>query len=86
MTASRRAPLAGTRGQRAALGGPGARRAREVAAMSPAERVRELGALLARGIARVRLRQKSLDEARESLALCVPAVDGDGAVPAKEDA
>ena len=54
------------------------------AAMTPKERMAEVGALLAAGYRRSRVRQKALAESDDPEARCDLAVDGDGAEPAKE--
>ncbi len=51
-------------------------RQRDPAAMSADDRLRELGALLARGVARVRLRRKALAESGENEAASGPVVNG----------
>ena len=51
-------------------------RQRAPEAMSAHERLRELGALLARGVARLRLRQKALAESGETEAASGPVVNG----------
>ena len=50
-------------------------RQRDPAAMSADERLRELGALLARGVARLRLRRKALDDGAGPEALSDAVVD-----------
>ncbi len=54
---------------------------RDPAALTPQERLVELGAILATGYRRLRV---SLAESRQSEALCDPTVDGNGAEPAEE--
>ena len=60
------------------------RRERDPAGISPEDRLAELGALLAVGYRRSRVRQKALDEDGQPEAPCDPAVNGNGAEPAKE--
>ena len=60
------------------------RRQGDHGAMSPGDRLAELGSLLALGYRRVRLRQHSLDESAEPEALCGQAVNGNGAQAAEE--
>ena len=54
------------------------------AALSPPARISQLGAILATGYRRLRLHQKALEESAKPEAQCTPAVNGDGAEPAKE--
>ncbi len=77
-------------GQAATVGASGARvggtavRRYDPAAMAPAARITELGAILATGYRRYRLRQNHLAESVEPEAPCDPAVNGDGAESALE--
>ncbi len=57
---------------------------RDVGAMTPKERLAELGGLLALGVRRLSIRQKALDGGAEPEALCDQAVDGNRAAPAEE--
>ena len=57
---------------------------RDPAGLTPGERIAELGALLALGYRRARLRQKALAESAQAEALSGPAVDGDRAETAEE--
>ena len=81
-------------GQAATVGASGARvrprvvPRRDPGAMAPADRIAELGALLATGYRRLRLNrlnpQNWLAESAEAEAPCDPAVNGDGAESAQE--
>ena len=66
------------------VGGTAVRR-RDPASLTPAERLAELGTILAVGYRRLRLsRQRTLDGSAEVEALCDSAVDGNGAETAGE--
>ena len=57
---------------------------RDPTAMLPGERVAELGAILALGYRRLRLRQNALDESADPEAPSDPVVCGNGAKAAEE--
>ena len=71
-------PRVGTFGSPSSSGAAG-RRARDPGRLSPEERLAELGAILAEGYRRLRLRQKPLDESAEPEAASDAAVNGNGA-------
>ena len=64
--------------------GPEARRRQDPADMTPGARLAELGAALATGYRRLRLRQKALAESAEPEAPSDQAVNGNGAETAEE--
>ncbi len=86
MKLGRRRPVSRRVGTSPAVAGGWAntRPGRDVGAMSPKERLAELGGLLALSLRRLSIRQKALDGGAEPEALCDQAVDGDRAAPTEE--